>query len=94
MRGFRPVDVFLTIYACTQRSASRWQVLRCSHVAVPSAVPGRQAHAVLFLLRRLIEHSNGWQLPIYVMDCDVSAAFDHVSHRLIVDAMESMFCPC
>ena len=26
----------------------------------------------------------------FVMDCDVAAAFDHVSHQLIVDAMEAM----
>ena len=26
----------------------------------------------------------------FVMDCDVAAAFDHVSHHVIIDAMEAL----
>ena len=42
-------------------------------------VPGRQAHDVVFKLRE-------WQIPFFAMDCDVAAAFDHVSHHVITDA--------
>ena len=31
-----------------------------------------------------------WQIPILVMDCDVAAAFDHVSHHVIIDAVEAL----
>ena len=38
----------------------------------------------------MVEQSTEWQIPIVVMDCDVAAAFDHVSHHLIIDAMEAL----
>ena len=55
--------------------------------------PGRQAHEVVFILRRIVEQANEWQIPIFVLDCDVAAAFDHVSHQLIIDAMEALEVP-
>ena len=36
---------------------------------------------------RLVEQATEWQIPIFVMDCDVAAAFDNVSHYVIVNAM-------
>ena len=56
-------------------------------------VPGRQAHEVVFILRRMVEQANEWRIPVLVMDCDVAAAFDHVSHHLIIDAMEALKVP-
>ena len=47
----------------------------------PHQVPGREAHEVVFILRRIVEQANEWRIPIFVMDCDVAAAFDHVSHH-------------
>ena len=56
-------------------------------------VPGRQAHEVVFILRRMVEQANEWRIPMFLMDCDVAAAFDHVSHHLIIDAMEALKVP-
>ena len=49
-------------------------------------VPGRQAHEVVWILRRMIQQATEWQFPVLVMDCDVAAAFGHVSHHEIVRA--------
>ena len=56
-------------------------------------VPGCQAHEVASILRRMVEQAAEWQIPISVMDCDVAAAFDHVSHHVIIDAMEVLKVP-
>ena len=32
----------------------------------------------------MVEQAAEWQIPIFVMDCDVAAAFDHVSHHEII----------
>ena len=40
-----------------------------------------------------MEQATEWQIPISVMDCDVAAAFDHVSHHVIIDAMEVLKVP-
>ena len=40
--------------------------LQCGHVL------GRQAHEVVFILRRLVEQASEWQIPIFVVvECDV-----------------------
>ena len=44
-------------------------------------VSGRQAHEVVFILRRKVEQATEWQIPIFVMDGDVAAAFDHGSEN-------------
>ena len=49
-------------------------------------VPARQAHEVVFMLRRVVEQATEWQLPVFVVDCDVAAAFGHVSHHEIIKA--------
>ena len=41
----------------------------------------------------MVEQANERRIPIFVMDCDVAAAFDHVSHHLIIDAMEALNVP-
>ena len=38
----------------------------------------------------MVEQATEWQIPIFVMDCDVAAAFDHVSYFVIIDAMEAL----
>ena len=39
------------------------------------------------MLRRVVEQAAEWQIPVFVMDCDVAAAVDHVSHHGIIEAM-------
>ena len=56
-------------------------------------VPGRQAHEGVFILRRMVEQATERQIRIFVMDCDIAAAFDHVTHHLIVDAMFALNVP-
>ena len=66
------------------------QAIHTRHSPQYDHVPGRQAHEVVFILRRMVGQANEWRIPVFVMDCDVAAAFDHVSHHLIVDAMEAL----
>ena len=56
-------------------------------------VPGRQGHEVVWMLRRVVEQATEWQIPVFVMDCDVAAAFDHVSHHGIIEATLAMGVP-
>ena len=56
-------------------------------------VPGRQAHEMVFMLRRMVEQATEWPIPIFVMDCDVAATFDHVWHHCIIEALEAMKVP-
>ena len=84
MRGFRPIAMNAhhdVPRMRTRRSPQYWHV------------PGRQAHEVVFILRRMVEQATEWQIPVFVMDCDVAAAFDHVSHHMIIDAMEALKVP-
>ena len=41
----------------------------------------------------MVKQANEWRIPIFVMDCDVAGAVDHVSHHLIIDAMEALKVP-
>ena len=41
----------------------------------------------------MVEQAAEWQILIFVMDCDVAAAFDHVSHHVIIDSMEPLKVP-
>ena len=45
------------------------------------------------MLRRMVEQATEWQIPVFVMDCDVTAAFDHVSHQEIIKATLAMGVP-
>ena len=40
-----------------------------------------------------MEQASEWHIPIFVMDCDVAAAFDHVSHHEIIKATMDMGVP-
>ena len=42
---------------------------------------GRQAHEVVWMLRWVVGQTTEWQIPVFVLDCDVAAAFCHVSRR-------------
>ena len=92
MRGFHPIAVLPTIFRFYSEilkslagPALEWRRgPRYRHVW------GRQAHEVIVILRRLVEQVTGWQIPIFVMDSDVAAAFDHVSHHVIVNVMDAM----
>ena len=54
---------------------------------------GRQAREVVWMLRRVVEQASEWQIPVFVMDCDVAAAFDHVSHHGIIEATLALEVP-
>ena len=73
MRGFRPIAMLPTMY----RLYSKVLHQLGRHSPQYGHVPGRQAHEVVFILRRM----------------DVAGAFDHVSHLLIIDAMEALKVP-
>ena len=38
----------------------------------------------------MVEQATEWQIPIFVMDCDVAAAFDPVFHHEIIQATMDM----
>ena len=83
MRGFRPIAVLPTIYrlhSWTLRQLAG-QALRSRRGPQNGHVPGRQAHEVVFMLRRVVEQATEWQISVFVMDCDEAAAFDHASHH-------------
>ena len=69
------------------------QALRTRRSPQHGDVHGRQAHEVVSILRRMVEQATEWQIQYFVMDCDVAAAFDHVSHQVIIDAMEVLKVP-
>ena len=56
-------------------------------------VLGRQAHETVWMLRRMTDQTTESQTPVFVMDCDVAAAFDHVSHHEIVRSTVDMGVP-
>ena len=39
---------------------------------------------MVFILRRMVEQTAEWRIPIFVMDCDVA------SHHVIIDATEAL----
>ena len=41
---------------------------------------------MVFMLRRVVEQATERQIRVFVMDCDVAAAFDHVSHHELIKA--------
>ena len=83
MRGFRPVAMLPTIYRIYPKTLQHLagDTLQTKTGPQFGHVPGRQAHEVVWMLRRLVEQATKWQIPIFVMDCDVAAAFDHVAPR-------------
>ena len=95
MRGFRPncnaPDDVPFVFKDLQQLVG--QAIHTRRSPQYGHVPGRQAHEVVFILRRMVEQATEWQIPIFVMDCDVAAAFDHVSHHVIIDAMEALKVP-
>ena len=92
MRGFRPIALLPTMYRLYSKVLQQFadQAIHTRYSPQYGHVPGRQAHEVVFILRRMVEQANEWRIQTFVMDCDVAAAFDHVSHHLIVDAVEAL----
>ena len=41
----------------------------------------------------MVEQATERQIPVFVMDCDVAAAFDHVSHHEIIKATLAVSVP-
>ena len=95
MRGFRPIAMLPTMYRLYSKILQQLAGQAIHTICSPQYghVPGRQAHEVVFILRRMVEQATERQIPIFVMDCDVAAAFDHVSHHVIIDAMEALKVP-
>jgi len=54
---------------------------------------GHQAHEVVFILRRLVEVSLEWALPIWIFDGDIKKAYDYTSHRVVLDSLLEANCP-
>ena len=48
---------------------------------------------MVWMLRRVVETATGWKILVLVMDCDVAATFDHVSHHGIIEATLAMGVP-
>ena len=83
MRGFRPSAILPTIYPLYSKTLQQLAggALQSRHGPQYGHVLGRQAHEVVWMLRRVVEQATEWQTPVFEMDCDVAAAFDHVSHH-------------
>ena len=92
MKRFRPIAMLQTMYGLYSKVIQQLAG-QAIHSPQYGHVPGRQAHEVVFILRRMVEQANEWPIPIFVMDCDVAAAFDRVSHHLIIDAMGALNVP-
>ena len=77
MNGFRPIAMLPTMYRLYSKVLLQLagQAIHTRYGPQYGHVPGRQAHEVVFILRRMVEQANGWRIPIFVMDCDVAAAF-------------------
>ena len=86
MRGFRPIAMLPTIYRFYSKTLQQTtgQALQTRRGPQYGHVPGRKAHKVVWMLRRMVDHAIEWQHSVFVMDCDVAAAFDHVSHHEII----------
>ena len=93
MGGFRPIAMLPTMYRLFSKNLQQLadQAIHTRYGPQYGHVPGRQAP--VFILRRMVEQANEWRISIFVMVCDVAAAFDHVSHHLITDAMEALQVP-
>ena len=81
MKGFRPIAMLPTMYRLCSKVLQQLtdQAIHTRYGPQHGHVFGRQAHEVAFILRRMVEQANEWRIPVFVMDCDVATAFDHVS---------------
>ena len=89
MRGFRPMRCCRLSTLCSKT------FLQLAGGALPSRhgpqdghVPGRQGKPMKSCgcSDRVAEQATEWQIPVFVMDCDVAAAFDHVTYHGIIEA--------
>ena len=64
MRGFRPIAMLPTIYRLHSWTLQQLagQALRSRRGPQYGHVPGRQAHEVVFMLRRVVEQATEWQI--------------------------------
>ena len=81
------------LVAATRRCSNWWDRLFQDGDHRRGDVPHRQAHEVVFMLRRAVEQPTEGQILVFVMDCDVAAAFDHVAHHEIIKATLAMGVP-
>ncbi|CAK0838559.1 unnamed protein product, partial [Prorocentrum cordatum] len=52
-----------------------------------------RAMDVIFSVRMLAEKASEWNRPIFIMDGDIEAAFDRVSHRLVEETLRRRAVP-
>ena len=83
MRGFGPIAMLFTLYRIYSKTLQQVAggALQMRRGPQYGHVPGREAHEVVWMLKRMIEQATEWQIPVFLMDCDVAAAFDHVSEQ-------------
>ena len=95
MRGFRPIAMLPTLFRTYSKTLQQLAggALQRRNGPQYGHVPGRQPNEVVWMLRRMVEQANEWQIPVFVMDCEVAATFDHVSHHEIVKATMEMGVP-
>ena len=95
MRGFRPIAMRPTIHRICSKTLQQLagDALQSRNGPRFGHVPGRQAHEVVWMLRRMVEQATELQIPVFVMHCDLAAAFDHVSHHEIIKATMDMGVP-
>ena len=48
---------------------------------------GHQCHEPVFIMRRLIEVSLEWAVPIFILDGDITKAYDYTQHARMLDAL-------
>ena len=70
MRGFRPIAMLPTIYRLYSLQQLAGQTLQARRGLQHVHVPGRQAHEVVWMLKRVMEQATEWQIP--VLDFDVA----------------------
>ena len=95
VRDFRPIAVLpvlfkvysLVLLALTEQ---RLDNLTASQFAFRSHFQG---HEVIFILRNLIEKSIEWDRPVFVLDGDLSKAYDYTRHTVIISALEAKGVP-
>ena len=70
MRNVRPIAMLPTMYRLysTVLQQLAGQAIRTRYGPQYGHVPCRQAHEVVFILRRMVEQANEWRIPIFVMD--------------------------
>ena len=55
--------------------------------------PGHQCHEPIFIMRRIIEIALEWQTHVFILDGDITKAYDYTQHTLILEALSQRGIP-